>query len=80
VVCELSEWLCHNTQLRHLDISYNQLTEQDLRVIEDGLRPNRTLVGLHIEQENLNAYVDALGFICFEPMIRTSDLAAIHKI
>ena len=61
----------------HLDLSYNSLSAIDLRIIEDGLRNNRTLLGVHIAQEGFETYVDALGFINIDSNL-FPDMYEIH--
>jgi len=49
------------SNLIHLDISFNQINENDCEKIAQGLSQNRSLIGMHIEGNS--AYLDPLGFI-----------------
>ena len=54
-----------NTQLVHLDLSYNSFERRELEVIGEALKENHTLMGLHIEGNE--GRLDPQGFI--KPLI-----------
>ncbi|CAD8141715.1 unnamed protein product [Paramecium octaurelia] len=51
--------------LIHIDLSYNQFSEQQLRILNEALKKNNQIYGLHIEGNKCPAYVDPNGFIQF---------------
>lgn len=51
---------------------------REVQLIDDGLRLNRKLVGLHIEQEGFVAIVDPLGFIDIDTT-SIIDASKIHQ-
>ncbi|CAD8172456.1 unnamed protein product [Paramecium pentaurelia] len=51
--------------LVHLDISYNQLSEKQLKQFSQALLKNNSLYGLHIEGNKCSAKIDPYGFIKF---------------
>ena len=38
-----------NKTLIHLDLSYNQIDYKEAKIMEEDLRQNRTLIGLHFK-------------------------------
>lgn len=50
-------------QMRHLDLSHNSFARQDLAEMNELLRANRTIYGLHVEGNSSGCFVDARGFI-----------------
>eukprot|EP01091_Cochliopodium_minus_P020971 TRINITY_DN9374_c0_g1_i1.p1 TRINITY_DN9374_c0_g1~~TRINITY_DN9374_c0_g1_i1.p1 ORF type:complete len:348 (-),score=81.47 TRINITY_DN9374_c0_g1_i1:1-1044(-) len=56
-VKELTEFINKNTSLRHLDLSYNSLTEQGILEISQSLKQNRNLTSLDLS----NNYLQLLG-------------------
>jgi hypothetical protein len=57
----LGKCLKTNTTLRHLDISYNNLTFSDCEVLSSLLKDNHELIGLHMLGNE--CFVDSQGFI-----------------
>ncbi|CAK71521.1 unnamed protein product (macronuclear) [Paramecium tetraurelia] len=57
-----------NTQLSlvHLDISYNQLSEKQIRQLNDALLKNNSLYGIHLEGNKFEGFIDPYGFIQFQ--------------
>ena len=43
-----------NKTLIHLDLSHNNLRKQDIIMMEEGLRDNHTLLGIHMVGNELN--------------------------
>merc|ERR1719350_304414 len=59
---ELAHVLAENQVLTHLDISRCELSADMCRILAEGLKKNRTLLGLHITPGN-EARLDTRGFI-----------------
>jgi Ran GTPase-activating protein (RanGAP) involved in mRNA processing and transport len=57
----MSDALMSNTKLVHLDISYNNFTLEECKIIGEGLMNNHTLLGLHVDGNS--CVVDSRGFI-----------------
>ena len=55
--------LFHNRQseLLHLDISYNNLNYSDCKAISEHIKYNHTILGIHVDGNDM--YTDGLGFI-----------------
>lgn len=58
------EFFKNNTTIIHLDISYNNFTLQESKIISQCLKKNKTIVGFHFEGNH--GYVDCHGFLCFD--------------
>lgn len=43
-----------NKTLIHIDLSHNNFMEQDCKVIEDGLKENHTIYGIHMVGNEIN--------------------------
>ena len=58
-LCELF----HNkdTELLHLDISYNNINVVDARAISENIKDNHSILGIHVDGNDM--YVDELGFV-----------------
>ena len=58
-LCELF----HNseTELLHLDISYNNINYIDAKAISEHIKSNHTILGMHVDGNDM--YTDCLGFI-----------------
>ena len=58
-LCELF----HNkdTELLHLDISYNNINTLDSKAISENVKDNHTILGIHVDGNDM--YIDELGFI-----------------
>ncbi|CAD8181810.1 unnamed protein product [Paramecium pentaurelia] len=54
-----------NLALCHLDISYNQINEKQMILLQKALIKNNTLYGIHIEGNKCPAFIDAFGFLQF---------------
>ena len=78
IIWKLRQCLQQNTTLLHIDISFNTITAFELRIIEDGLRQNQTLIGLHAIQEGIDAKVDPLGFLEVD-QTELADAYEIHR-
>ena len=50
-----------NTELLHLDISYNNLNYIDSNAISENIKDNHTILGIHVDGNNM--WVDELGFV-----------------
>ena len=57
---ELQNMFRENKTLIHLDLSHNNLKKQDILIMEEGLRENHTLLGIHMVGNEINT--DSLGF------------------
>ena len=55
--------LFHNkeSELLHLDISYNNLNYSDCKAISEHIKHNHTILGIHVDGNNM--YTDGFGFI-----------------
>ena len=58
-LCELF----HNkdTELLHLDISYNNINTLDGKAISENIKDNHTILGIHVDGNDM--YTDELGFV-----------------
>jgi len=68
-----SKMLAKNEKLLHLDISFNGFKAPDMEIIGEGLKENRTLLGLHVIGNEGN--VDSLGFVHAS---KEGDMALCH--
>ena len=50
-----------NTELLHLDISYNNINYIDSKSISENIKENHTILGIHVDGNNM--WVDELGFV-----------------
>ena len=50
-----------NTELLHLDISYNNINYIDSKEISENIKDNHTILGIHVDGNNM--WVDELGFV-----------------
>jgi len=50
-----------NKKLRHLDISYNKFTMEEIELIGEGLKANHTILGIHVEGNQ--GYYDHKGYL-----------------
>ena len=50
-----------NTQLLHLDISYNNINVVDATAISENIKDNHTILGIHVDGNDM--WVDELGFV-----------------
>ena len=50
-----------NTELMHLDISYNNISYTDAKEISEHVKDNHTILGIHVDGNNM--WIDELGFI-----------------
>ena len=50
-----------NTELLHLDISYNNISYIDAKEISEHIKDNHTILGIHVDGNNM--WVDELGFV-----------------
>ena len=50
-----------NTELLHLDISYNNINYIDSKAISENIKDNHTILGIHVDGNNM--WVDELGFV-----------------
>lgn len=72
----ISSLLETNTTLTHLDLSQNQLKENDIIVIGEGLKKNHTLLGIHITGNS--GKVDAYGQL--EPDAEPWPIESAHSM
>ena len=64
------------SSLFHLDLSANAFTDADVYVIGAALDDNRTLCGLHFEQNPGGGFVDARGFLTQDKLGSATAVAA----
>jgi hypothetical protein len=57
---ELSQMFKENKTIIHLDLSHNNLKIKDCMIIEEGLKENHTLLGIHMVGNEVNT--NAQGF------------------
>ena len=50
-----------NTELLHLDISYNNINVVDSMAISENIKDNHTILGIHVDGNDM--WVDELGFV-----------------
>ena len=50
-----------NTELLHLDISYNNINVLDATAISENIKDNHTILGIHVDGNDM--WVDELGFV-----------------
>ena len=50
-----------NTELLHLDISYNNINVVDATAISENIKDNHTILGIHVDGNDM--WVDELGFV-----------------
>ena len=50
-----------NTELLHLDISYNNINTVDAKAISEHIKDNHTILGIHVDGNDM--WVDELGFV-----------------
>ena len=50
-----------NTELIHLDISYNNINAIDANAISENIKDNHTILGIHVDGNDM--WVDELGFV-----------------
>ena len=50
-----------NTELLHLDISYNNINAVDAKAISENIKDNHTILGIHVDGNDW--WVDELGFV-----------------
>ena len=58
-LCELFQ--NKETELLHLDISYNNINALDGKAISESIRDNHTILGIHVDGNDM--YVDEFGFV-----------------
>ena len=68
-----SKALALNTTLVHVDFSFNNFKEHDIRIIGEGLKENHSILGIHLMGNE--AKVDELGFVTPEKVM---DAATCH--
>lgn len=59
-IVELSNGLGENTSIVHLDLSFNGLTTEDCEILNEGLKKNNTILGIHMLGNSRG--LDAKGF------------------
>ncbi|CAD8071605.1 unnamed protein product [Paramecium sonneborni] len=52
--------------LVHLDLSYNQISEKQIRQLNEALLKNNTIYGIHLEGNKFEGFIDPYGFIKFQ--------------
>mmetsp|Transcript_30830 Transcript_30830/g.30481 ORF Transcript_30830/g.30481 Transcript_30830/m.30481 type:complete len:118 (-) Transcript_30830:539-892(-) len=57
----ISKALRINSILKHLDLSYNYFSEEECKIIGQGLSENHDLLGIHMLGND--CYIDSRGFI-----------------
>ena len=65
--------MAENKGVLHLDLSFNSLQEEDIRIIGEELKHNQTLLGIHLMGNE--AKIDEQGFVIPEKNI---DMASTH--
>ncbi|CAG9334034.1 unnamed protein product [Blepharisma stoltei] len=75
ITIKIGNLLGNQRELRHLDLSYNYLTQQECLNIGEGLKKNHTLLGIHLQGNECQ--VDSKGFIRkrkIDPKLETGHL------